>query len=168
MKKKIMKLKEKNKKKNLSTEKIFELFDKDNEKFLKLIKAKKMRKIKNKISKSFNNSYKKDVYFNKENNQAIIPIIKSEPNDNNKRNLKEIENKFKMKILNKEQKYIDDISERAIINQKRQNKVKTSIYLSKSCSNNKENIKSNKKVALMCKNQKQFIKKRTIEQNSDK
>ena len=73
-----------------------------------------------------------------------------------------------MKILNKEQKYIDDISERAIINQKRQNKVKTSIYLSKSCSNNKENIKSNKKVALMCKNQKQFIKKRTIEQNSDK
>ena len=168
MKKKIMKLKEKNKKKNLSTEKIFELFDKDNEKFLKLIKAKKMRKIKNKISKSFNNSYKKDVYFNKENNQAIIPIIKSEPNDNNKRNLKEIENKFKMKILNKEQKYIDDISERDIINQKRQNKVKTSIYLSKSCSNNKENIKSNKKVALMCKNQKQFIKKRTIEQNSDK
>ena len=168
MKKKIMKLKEKNKKKNLSTEKIFELFDKDNEKFLKLIKAKKIRKIKNKLSKSFNNSYKKAKDFNKVDIQAIIPNIKSEPNENNKRNIKAIENKFNMKTFNKEQKYIDDISERDIFNQKRKNKVKTSIYLSKSCSNNKENIKSNKKVALMCKNQKQFIKKRTIEQNSEK
>ena len=168
MKKKIMKLKEKNKKKNLSTEKIFELFDKDNEKFLKLIKAKKIRKIKNKLSKSFNNSYKKEKDFNKVDIQTIIPIIKSEPNENNKRNIKAIENKFNMKTFNKEQKYIDDISERDIFNQKRKNKVKTSIYLSKSCSNNKENIKSNKKVALMCKNQKQFIKKMTIEQNSEK
>ena len=45
MQKKIKRIKDNNKSKNLSTEKSLDLLNKDNEKFLKLIKAKKMQKI---------------------------------------------------------------------------------------------------------------------------
>ena len=151
IKKKIMKLKEKEQPKNLSTGKALELLDKDNEKFLKLIKAKKMRKtIKKQLNKSFNNSYNIKKFFNElVEIKEFSPIIKTDTNENAKRQIKYIRNKLHMKIICSNDKYINNKLEKEIFNKKRHNSNKIAKYLSKSCSNKSKS-----------KNQKQYIKKK--------
>ena len=164
IKKKIMKLKEKEQPKNLSTGKALELLDKDNEKFLKLIKAKKMRKtIKKQLNKSFNNSYNIKKFFNElVEIKEFSPIIKTDTNENAKRQIKYIRNKLHMKIICSNDKYINNKLEKEIFNKKRHNSNKIAKYLSKSCSNkSKNNIENNnKEITKICKNQKQNIKKK--------
>ena len=164
IKKKIMKLKEKEQPKNLSTGKALELLDKDNEKFLKLIKAKKMRKtIKKQLNKSFNNSYNKKKFFNELIEiKEFSAIIKTDTNENTKRQIKSIRNKLHMKIICSNDKYINNKLEKEIFNKKRHNSNKIAKYLSKSCSNkSKNNIENNnKEITKICKNQKQNIKKK--------
>ena len=143
MKKKIMKLKEKDKNKNLSTGKVLEIFDKGNEKFLKLIKGKKIGKIKKKLNKSFQtyNFYRNDKYFF---NGDKIEILRQKTISNEKRKLKQIRNKYNMKIIGKNiiNKNMDNIIEKEIFNIKCKNRIKQSKYLSKSCSNKKEQSKN--------------------------
>lgn len=164
IKKKIMKLKEKEQPKNLSTGKALELLDKDNEKFLKLIKAKKMKKtIKKQLNKSFNNSFNIKKYFNDEAEiKEFTPIIKTDTNENTKRQIKHIRNKLHMKIICSNDKYINNKLEKEIFNKKRRNSNKASKFLSKSCSNkSKSNFENNnKEITKICKNQKQYIKKK--------
>ena len=143
MKKKIMKLKEKDKNKNLSTGKVLEIFDKGNEKFLKLIKGKKIGKIKKKLNISFQtyNFYRNDKYFY---NGDKIEILRQKTISNEKRKLKQIRNKYNMKIIGKNiiGKNMDNIIEKEIFNIKCKNRIKQSKYLSKSCSNKKEQSKN--------------------------
>ena len=161
MQNKIKRIKDNNKSKNLSTEKALDLLNKDNEKFLKLIKAKKVQLIiKNKINKSFNNSY------NKEKIQLLTKITKTNPNENDKRKIKNIRNKLHMKIIDMNIKYNNNIKEKDIFNKKCKNKLKSSKHYSKSCSNkndkSKNNLeKCNKEIVKMRKNLKQGFKKQT-------
>ena len=161
MKKKIMKLKEKDKNKNLSTGKVLEIFDKGNEKFLKLIKGKKIGKIKKKLNISFQtyNFYRNDKYFY---NEDKIEILRQKTISNEKRKLKQIRNKYNMKIIGKNiiSKNMDNIIEKEIFNIKCKNRIKQSKYLSKSCSNKKEQSKNIENASKICKNQRQNIKKR--------
>lgn len=163
IKNKIMKLKEKDKRKNLSTEKAFELLDKDNEKFLKLIKAKKMRKmVKKQLNKSFNNSYNKEKYFNNEN-QIQASLTKTVSNEIAERRIKIIRNKFHMKIISSKNIFFNSMIEKEIFNKKCKNKTKVSKYLSKSCANKKDKSKNtldNNGKEIEKINQKQYIKKK--------
>ena len=164
MKKKIGKLKEKENVKNLSTGKALELLDKDNEKFLKLIKAKKMRlMIRKQLNKSFNNSYNKDKYFNNEN-KIESSIVKTFSNENIKRKMRDIQNKFHMKIISPKDIYINNYKEKEIFNRKYKNTIKSSKYLSKSCSNKIDKSKDNdKEKEKIYKNQKKYFKNKIRE-----
>lgn len=161
--KKILKLKESEKRNNISTEKAIEFLDKDNEKFIKLIKGKKMQKItKKKLNKSFNKSFNKDIYFNE--NKLQNSLAKTVSNENIQRKVKKIQNKYHMKIINSKDKYIHDKIEKEIFNRKRKNFIKASKYLSKSCSNKTDKSKNilenkGKEIEKIYKNQKQNIEK---------
>ena len=174
IKKKIMNFKEKAKPNNLSTGKALELLDKDNEKFFKLIKAKKMRKtLKKKLNKSFNNSYHKEkFFFNGVEISRNTPIIKTDSNENTKRKMKNIRNKLQMKIIYANDNHINNIIEKEMFNKKRINSNKVSKYLSKSCSNTKDKMKYNSEknnieMTKICKNQKQYIKLKINNQISE-
>ena len=174
MKKKIMKLKEKENPKNLSTGKAVEFLDKDNEKFLKLVKAEKIRKtIKRKLNKSFNNFYNKEKYFlNEVEIELFSPITKTNSNENTKRKIKNIRNKLHMKIIYANDKFINNILEKEMFNKKRKNLIKASKYLSKSCSYKKDKSKSNlennkNEMTKISKNQKQYITKKINNHISD-
>ena len=174
IKKKKMKLKEKENPKNLSTGKALELLDKDNGKFLKLIKAKKIRKtIKRQLNKSFNNFYNKEKYFlNEVEIELFSPITKTNSNENTKRKMKNIRNKLHMKIIYPNDKFINTILEKEMFNKKRKNSIKASTYLSKSCSSKKDKYKSNlennkNEITKISKNPKQCIKKKINNNISD-
>jgi tRNA A37 N6-isopentenylltransferase MiaA len=123
-----------------------------------------MRKtIKKQLNKSFNNSYNIKKFFNElVEIKEFSPIIKTDTNENAKRQIKYIRNKLHMKIICSNDKYINNKLEKEIFNKKRHNSNKIAKYLSKSCSNkSKSNFENNnKEITKICKNQKQYIKKK--------
>lgn len=139
---KIMDLKNKNKNHNLSCGKISDFFDRNNEKFLQLIKAKKLKLNKKKLSKSFNKSNKVKL-FNANEIQTHIIYNKTIPKENINRKIKEFRIKFNMKIMKNDDKNIYLKSEKEIFfNKKHKNKIKANNnYLCKSCFNNMEQKK---------------------------
>ena len=142
IKNKILDLNNKNKNNNLSCGKMSDFFDRNNEKFLQLIKTKKLKLNKKKLSKSFNKSIK-DKLFNINEIKAHITYNRTIPKENNNRKMKEFRNKFNMSTMKKEDKKIYLKSEKEIFfNKKQKNKTKAnSKYLSKSSFSNIEQKK---------------------------
>ena len=139
---KIMYFKNKNKNNNLSCGKISDFLDRNNEKFLQLIKTKKLKLNKKKLSKSFNKTNKDKLFVNIDEMHAPKINNKTSPNKNIHRKIKEFRIKFNMRISKKDDKKLVDISEKEIFNIKHKNKTKaTSAYISKSCFNKKEKEK---------------------------
>jgi len=140
IKNKIMNLKEKNKNNNLSSGKISNFLDKNNEKFFQLLKTKKLKLNKKKISKSFNKSNKNLVTI--EEIQISSINNKTNPNGNINRMIKDFRKKFNMKIFIKDEMNIINISEKEIFNKKhKNNKAKINTFLSKSCFSKNEKEK---------------------------
>ena len=135
-----MNLKEKNKNNNLSSGKISNFLDKNNEKFFQLLKTKKLKLNKKKISKSFNKSNKNLVTI--EEIQISSINNKTNPNENINRMIKDFRKKFNMKIFIKDEMNIINISEKEIFNKKhKNNKAKINTFLSKSCFSKNEKEK---------------------------
>ena len=140
IKNKIMNLKEKNKNNNLSSGKISNFLDKNNEKFFQLLKTKKLKLNKKKISKSFNKSNTNFVII--EEIQISSINNKTNPNENINRMIKDFRKKFNMKIFIKDEMNIINISEKEIFNKKhKNNKAKINTFLSKSCFSKNEKEK---------------------------